>query len=445
MAKTHQLARLILGVYCFICPLFLHGWESADSLSTQRAYSGFQAWDYYHLATEGDYHQYLYSTSFHAGWERLERGSSYKAEYRNYRLSGKYSEYPNTKDYIDLSMPDEHLLICYSWHPDKLSIAPYLQLGSNKGIGLKLTHRNSNIFYTFDSSTKEGNAELSYNIKGETGNIPFAWNTSLAKISFGNSRLNASLLASTISPSSCDSLFYNAIHSSTVKTELSYRAPLGIDTSIAASYTDTDAELYYKDGKYGDFQNFRVLIANAGLHKQLSHFNYDLLFDAYFSGIGSDSYVDIWPFTYLDTFLSHRTRIKQLAIESLTPGIEAGYRSSPLPVAGFNWQVSLAYHHLFHKEDIIIRNRKVVLYPFLFTYDTNHYNWQDDVNGYFRIPISASYRFPKGMVELHLLQIAPVKWSNLNPAPPSTPEPDVQLHKQQWGGLSCTLNLSIPF
>lgn len=445
MVKLQHITHLILGVYCFICPLFLHGWVTADSLITHKLYSEFQAWDYYHLATEGNYHQYLYSTSFHAGWERAERSSTYKAEYRSFRLSGKYSEYPDTKDYIDLNMPDEHLLLSYSWHPDKLSIAPFLQLGENKGVGLNLAHRNNNILYTFDTSTQDANAKFSYKIKGESGNIPFAWNTSSAKVGIRSTRFHATLQAHVISPITCDSLFYNVIHSNAVKAEMGYLTPIGIDASLAATYIDTDAELFYKEGTYGNFQNFRVAIGNAKLHKQFSHLNCNLNLDAYFSGIGSDSYVDIWPFTYLDIFLAHRTRIKQLAVEAITPGIEVGYRSSPVPKAGFNWQISLGYQHLFHNEDIIIRNRKVVLYPFLFTYDTNHYNFQDDVDGYFRIPISASYQFHKGLVQFNLQQIAPIKWNKISQTSPPSTEPGEQFTKQQWGGISCAINLSFPF
>jgi hypothetical protein len=293
-------------------------------------------------------------------------------------------------------------------------------------------------------STKESSASLTYNIRSENGSIPFAWTTARTAFGVSSPRFDASIHAASISPVHCDSLFANNIRSNSIGAALSYRLQNHWQANMSTTYSDTDADLKYKDGHYGMIQNFRVLTVNSSLQKGFSHIDYRLDLDAYFAGIGSDSYLEIWPFTYLDIFLAHRTRIKQLGIQAVVPGFEATYKSASIQNQGFSWQCGVGYHHLFHREDVIIRNRRVVLYPFIFAYDTNEYNWQDDVNGYFHIPLQASYQLKHGTIELNIQQIAPLRWSNLFKQAPTPSEPTEGETKSQWGGLSCKLSLIIP-
>ncbi|MDD2228639.1 MAG: hypothetical protein PHY48_04425 [Candidatus Cloacimonetes bacterium] len=447
MAKEKLFAYLALGAYLTVCPFLLQGVASdSNSRYTQKAYSSYEIIDFYHLNYASSYPQYLISSDYKLGWEHQIANKVVKAEYQNHLYKGKYSQTDHLKDTIELYAPHESMLLSCGWNLKQFFLQPHIRVGENMGGGLAAKYYTTNIVYSGNVSSKEDKADINYSIRDEDGNIPFSWLKTDASIGILSSRLNANIKLTSLSPVTCDSLFDNNIHSSSIGADISYNINKDLQISIQSSYTDIDADLMYKKQQYGDIQNFRVLSINTSLQKTLPHFSYQIGADSYFGGIGSDTYLDIWPFTYLDTFLAHRTRIKQLGIQAISPKLELIYTFSAKPIDGFNFSLGIGYHHLFHKEDVIIRNRKVVLYPFIFTYDTNHYNWQDDINGYFNIPLQASYRKEAGMLEIKLQQLAPIKWSDLFTKPTtSTGEPSDGVKQHQWGGLSCQINLSFQF
>ncbi|GAB1467470.1 hypothetical protein MASR2M64_01390 [Candidatus Cloacimonadota bacterium] len=447
MAKEKLVLIIILGVYLAVYPFLLHATDfDLNSQPSQQAYSSYELVDYYHLYSAKNYPQYLVGSYFTLGWENRINNNVIKAEYQNHTLTGKYAQTDHLNDWIELYVPHESLLFSSGWNLKQVFLEPHIRVGENMGGGLIAKYYNPNIVYNGCISAQEANADINYSIRNQDGNIPFAWMKTEASIGILSKRLKAIINATVISPETCDSLFANNIHSNTIGADIAYNVDKDMQISLKSTYTDLDAVLMYKKESYGDIQNLRVLTINSSFQKALPHFNYQLGADAYFSGIGSDSYLDIWPFTYLDIFLAHRTRIKQLGIQAISPKLEFTYTSSVKPRDGFYFSLGAGYHHLFHKEDIIIRNRKVVLYPFLFTYDTNHYNWQDDINGYFRFPMQASYRKGAGLLEIQIQQLAPIKWSDLFAKPStSTEEPSEGVKQTQWGGLSCQVNLSFQF
>lgn len=407
-----------------------------------KLHAGYELTDYYHLATEGEYHQYLFDTHFFSEATYSDADKQLKAAYHNYNLRGRYSLYPNVTDCIELNLPEEYLGLAMGFKYAEISFVPSVRLGEQMGFGAELSTTYKAVDYTLTASTRQGKADISYNIGKESGSIPFAWNHGMAKMELSSKHYAAMLSLDAISPLSCDSLYSNSLNADLLQSSFVYKFNPRLSAKLMAGYLDSTADLRYKGGLYGSIEKLRVLHISTSVQKDFPHLSYRMGFSTYFSGIGSDSYLDIWPFTFLDTFLSHRTRIKQLGVEVYSPEAELSYKAKDKPGAGFNWQASLAYHHLFHHENVVLKNRVAVIYPFLFTYTTNHYNWQDELDAYLNIPLSASYAMGKATVQLNLKQLVPLKWSKVTPSSNPSTEPSESLRKSQWGGLSASVDFS---
>ncbi len=429
------ISLLILGVYFLIYPLFISGECHADSLYSELSFA-----DIYHKSTEGTYNQYLYHYRWTSGWTNKCNNTRLVTLYSNEAIRGRFAYYPDVHNRIDFEAKQEHLQISYSWLQNSVGIEPKLYLGSNMGFGISLQGCKSKTEYSFESSTQQHSASFDYSIEKESGNIPFRWVTNSIRVRAANPEYNASLSATDLSPLTCDGFFANNLDGFIITSAGNIMLPKSISASIQATYMDLDADLRYKSSLYGKISNLRALAFGSKLQKTYAHADIDLGLNALICGIGSDSYIDIWPFTYLDTFLAHRTRIKQLGIRGLSPSIGVAYHMHCDNDTRFNYNIGITYHHLFHKEDVVIRNRKAVLYPILFTYTTSNYNWQDDLDAFIRIPVQASYNFGRVSARIHLLQVMPFKWSDvMNQGSASESPAQAGTRQWQWGGLSCGL------
>ncbi len=384
----------------------------------------------------------MYDTHFYSSYRYSDDVKQLSAVYNKYQLKGMYALYPKVSDCLKLNMPDEYLELSMGFPLAFLNLTPSVKLGDQPGYALKTQTLLPETEYQLELSTQEANADLSYSIGKEKGTIPFAWQHSTAEAEAETRMFKLNLGAEIISPMVCDSLYNNSINALLLHAAMSYKPSLKCRFAINANYLDSSADLRYNDGVYGSIENLRALNISTSVQRDFSHLSCKLGFATYFSGIGSDSYVDIWPFTFLDTFLSHRTRIKKLGVEVYSPEAELSYRAKNDPAEGLDYRISLAYHHLFHNENVVIKNRKAVIYPFLFTYTTNTYNWHDELDAYIHVPIMASYTLGKAKVQLNLAQLVPIKWSKVSPSSTPSPEPSQQLRKREWGGLSCGINFS---
>lgn len=303
MAKKKLVLIIILGVYLAVYPFLLHATDfDLNSQPSQQAYSSYELVDYYHLYSAKNYPQYLVGSYFTLGWENRINNNIIKAEYQNHTLTGKYAQTDHLNDWIELYVPHESLLFSSGWNLKQVFLEPHIRVGENMGGGLIAKYYNPNIVYNGSISAQEANADINYSIRNQDGNIPFAWMKTEASIGILSKRLKATINATVISPETCDSLFANNIHSNTIGADIAYNVDKDMQISLKSTYTDLDAVLMYKKESYGDIQNLRVLTINSSFQKALPHFNYQLGADGYFSGIGSDSYLDIWPFTYIGYF-----------------------------------------------------------------------------------------------------------------------------------------------
>jgi hypothetical protein len=411
--------------------------DHSDSLYTDVNFS-----DIYHLNTEGEYNQYLYHYRFHTGWVSTTPNRVFIAEYQNEAIKGRYAYYPDLYNRISFNKSHERLYLSYKLLLDKVNINPYFFLGDNMGFGLSAHCTSGYSNYSIESNTSQHAASFAYQIEKEAGTIPFRWINNSIKLSASKQFLGTSLSVADISALPCDGAFTNNLDGLIVATNIDLSLPNNLSASLQASYIDIDAKLNYNSSQYGSIDNFRSLVVNSQLRKKYYNLDSDLGFSAFFSGIGSESYIDIWPFTYLDVFLAHRTRFKQLGIEAYSPSLSFTYYGSRKQVQGLNYSIGLNYNHVFHKEEIVVRNRKAVLYPFLFTYTTDTYNWQDDLDAIVRIPLQASYRHGRLFAELNINQMLPFKWSKVFSSDSgSSSEAEAAPRQWQWGGLNCGVTI----
>lgn len=440
MDKKH-LSVLIMGVYFLIYPLLISGENQSDSL-----YSGISFTDIYHLNTEGEYNRYLYNYRYTAGWVNTTPDKRFEAMYRKEALLGRYAYYPKVHNRIDFNKSNEQLSLSYTTHQNKLLLNPHIVLGTNFGFGFYVEHNRGISNYAISASSQQESAFFNYRIEQEAGSIPFKWRTSNINMATNNSLYAISISATDISPLPSDGNYANNLDGFALNTITHVNISNSTSASLQAAYMDIDAVLKYNSAIYGDIDNFRSLGLNSKLQKQYSNLDLDLGFSALFSGIGSDSYLDIWPFTFLDTFLAHRTRIKQLGIRAVSPSLGITYYRQRKPETGFNFNAGIYYHHIIHSEDIILRHRRAVLYPFLFTYTTHNYNWQDDLDAMLRLPLQASYVNGNLHAGINISQSIPFKWSKLIAISDDNPaDTEASLRQWQWGGFGCSIMLSYTY
>lgn len=439
---------MLLGVYFAIYPLCLSAQTDTssdvepDACPQRQIYSSLELIDYYQIKTRRDPQGFLYSYSFKAGWDQRHGFGRLAFEYRQQNLIGEISNLHNEDDRIDFDMPDSGLRIDCKIRKNNITYNPLLILGNDFGGGFACELESSGASWQGALSAKNHHAYLNYKVLSHSGEIPFHWVLAKAAAGYRRNTLVASLWAEKTLPYASDSLYSNRVFISRIGLTGEYGWNQSWIASASTAFTNAGAELRYRGEQYGKLDILRCLEFYSKVEKRTERLHYGFGVDAWLSGIGDDSYFDIWPFTAWDIFLAHRTRIKSFTIQAASPHLGALYSSKRETENGFGFSAGLSYHHLFHSEDILIRNRIVVMYPFFFTYENYRYDFHDDVNGYFKLPLRLGYRFSKTKISLEAQQLAPIKWSNIFKTDIIDPVPDPDSGRRQWGGSSIKLSFS---
>jgi len=425
---------LIIGVY-LIYPFLLQGTEAAD------VYSDLELTDYYHFDATNEPHGYLIGYAATMGYRREIGKHKLEIQYHKEELLGQISHLSAPDDRISLTIPEEYLRIKYRVPTPRFDYCPGIALGQDLGLSIGLDSNSRRFPYYGELIAQMQRATVSYQIDTESGDIPFYWIKGSLKAGLKTDHYDTWLSYQGTFPYRSDSLFANAVNVHSIRYNLvADWEP--VTASAAIEYGRVVADLEYRGEQYGKIDNLQYMTLNSSIFKAQARWSYGLELDGFMSGSGSDSYFDIWPFTFWDTFLAHRTRLKSMTVDAISPGLSVNYSTKADSVDGWRFQLGFGYHHLFHNEDILLKNRRVVLYPFVYTYDSDHYNWQDDIDAYVSLPVVLGYRFKRGNVGIALQQLAPVHWNDLSHGSGHQvdPSPDPSSTKSRWGGLYCKVD-----
>jgi len=242
-----------------------------------------------------------------------------------------------------------------------------------------------------------------------------------------------------------DSLFFNAlyIYDANVKYERKLSEKMSIQ--MRGSMLHSSATLQYKGDKYGKLDRLFMLSPSLAMSYKTAHLEYSGGCNSYHTFIGDDSYFDIWPFSAWDAFLAHRTRIKRFHINSVSPFAGIEYRSRDTDEPGLTFSCKMTYNHHFLDDDILIKNRRVVLYLFLFSYEDLHFDFSDDLDAHLELKPTIYYHFSDGSIALEITQLAPIKWSKLTDWDAHAPSGPTGEKTNQWGGTQAQLSISVCF
>jgi len=450
---SNKLVRtiIVIGAYLIICP----GLYAQDSiLSYLNSVPGFSDESFHTLDF---YYNNLYASQaedapdgfanilyYKFGAPLKAYNGFYYAGYEQYKFRAKIKALSNEDDWMQFSHLKERISLYGKWRAGKNLILGSLFLGTEPGFLLEYKKEGRTQFGTgFGLSL--GSADIDYDVNGFDGKVPFNWYQLKANSLLQNPLYNVSLNYSSTIPAGTENGFDNRLYLHTLSINAS---GLFCENTVLQGYTQysyTHAKLYYNNDIYGKLDNLHSLYSTLQLNlKASSLFSYQAGTRFFLNRCGSDSYFDIWPFTYWDMFLAHRTRIKQVDAEFGIPFVAASYQNAwQYSHSALKIKMSLEYNQFFHYEDIIIRNRRVVVYPFLFSYDTDYYDIETSMDGFLFIPLSLSYQRWGLEAGIAFEQVVPVDWESLRKMNLHQ-EPSGSSKIRESGGTNIRLYINFP-
>lgn len=426
----------ILGISLWIYPLFA---LFAENPASHDLGSTWRYTDVFRQDNPGEASGYLYALSSDTAWDIVYRGQRLSCGYHFSDLRGKLRRLASGAGSIGLEMPNSYLRLGYSVPLAQKSLHTQLDLGATPGLGLGLETPSWQTFF----SLHRQRAEINYDIGTDSGEIPFDW--AKAELSFAPASTAhfPKINLSAIIPMDRDSLYENSLH--IYQAGIAYDAPISdlFRTNLQANYLHASARLRYKKETYGKLDQLNLLSTGAELIQENKHFSYHLGINSYHSRLGEDSYFDIWPFSAWDAFLAHRTRIKRFDIDSISPFAGIDCQNQAENRSGLRYTLAAYCHHHFSAEDLLIRNRRVVLYPFLFSYEDLDFELTERIDAHLQLNAGLSYALRASSIKLDITQLAPIKWSKIKDLD-IHPEPSAA-KTRQWGGTAISLSLNFSF
>jgi hypothetical protein len=92
----------------------------------------------------------------------------------------------------------------------------------------------------------------------------------------------------------------------------------------------------------------------------------------------------------------------------------------------------------------VIKNRRVIIYPFLFAYDTEYYDFKGNTDGFLIVPVNAYYLCKWGIgIGVTAKQVLPLDWSSIF-TQRSITTPTTGNKVKETGGSSIRLYIDFP-
>ncbi|MBN2828819.1 MAG: hypothetical protein JXR56_00700, partial [Candidatus Cloacimonetes bacterium] len=300
-------------------------------------------------------------------------------------------------------------------------------------------------FWKIATSMRQSKSEIDYDVQSNRGLIPFRWLTSETQVEYQTFKRTMSLNAHFISPQKADGSFHNRCWSSSFNTLYHQQLSRKFDIGLEGDYSLMGADWRYNGEQYGKLDKVELFHATGWISYQPRSSLTLIGGGKWFSSrCGDDSYLDIWPFSFMDVFLDSRTRLKKADIDALSPFLSATWKK------GFRYgslsgelKLTAEYNHLFQKQDIVIKQRYYIMFPFFLGYDTNEYDFSNEIDGYFVLPISTTLAWKEWTLSCKIQQVIPVKWKDID-LQDSNPNQTSQNKTRDSGGTRLIIVLSAP-
>ena len=290
-----------------------------------------------------------------------------------------------------------------------------------------------------------GKNKLDYSVNGSDGRIPFRWYSMGINLAVSRGDEEAELTFQKIIPGKPQNSFDNRLHLETVLLGISKNLPFKLQLESNSFYQHSFFNLRYKEEQYGKLDNPHLLYSNLRLTRKTDYgFGYHTGSRMFFSTINDDSYFDIWPFSFWDMFMASRTRLKKADITSFVPYISCSYaKRMDNPNLPVQIKAALEYNQILHTGEIIVKQRRVILYPFFFTYDTYNYDFQKTIDGFFVIPCEITYHKWGCAAGLAFQQLIPINWNSATHQSNTQPHPGEGKTKET-GGTTIRFYIDFP-
>jgi hypothetical protein len=335
--------------------------------------------------------------------------------YHRSLFSGEAEQLSEKDDRLDYSHNEESLLISdqYIFHNDQYSILLNLAKEPGGGLGFRKNYLQS--YWSLSSTWKSSSSEINYNVQNNQGQIPFEWYTLTSAGNYLTTTQSLDLKVSFVLPKATTGDYDNRIWSSLLAAAYQRKLTNKIDLGLSSSYAMQKADLRFKNEQYGKLDQVEtyscdgyftispsanIRLASGG--KWLS------------THCGDDSYLDIWPFSFMDVFLDSRTRLKKADIMVLRPFLSLAWQKDyDLGSMSANININIEYDHIVSDQEIIIKQRYYTLFPFFFDYKTTEYDFSEEIDGYAVIPLEISLSWKKLELHAEVQQVLPIKWSEI--------------------------------
>lgn len=446
-----KLITLIIGAYLAVCPGFLFADNIVSYFSAIPDWQsnlfqpvGFRYSNLYSVKAEDEPDGYADVFSWRLGVPLAKGKGRYYAGFENYRLRGMIKALSTEDDWLQISLVKQQAYLGGSWELKGSSLSAILHLSDRPGVYLERSSEATPQLTT-GAGVSLGGMDIDYYVNNADGNIPFNWFQLKVKAALKGEKQSLRLVYNGTFPTWKEHGFDNRLHidalSLTACRNLTRKAALLAEAHYKYGY----AKLLYNDEIYGRLEHLNNVYSSLWLEQQLSgSASCRLGTRFYYNSCGENSYFDIWPFAYWDVFLAHRTRLKQVDALAGMPFARISYNKIWETASGsFTADLGLEYNHYLHSEDIVIRNRRVIMYPFLFSYDTDYYEIGNKTDGFFFLPISLTWQQWGFAASITLQQLIPIDWKILTESSgPSGPADSDKL--QETGGTSIGFYLNYP-
>lgn len=428
-----------MGICLLMYPLFVHA-HNPDRIQSHNRYI-----DFYRQTSDSEPEGYLYAYDSHSLWEFYHRGYKISCGYYDSNLRGQISALTDEGGILDFAAPVRYLSLELGRDIANHSFKARVELAKDPGAGITYETSFEGKSCQVSLETRKARAALDYAIAGDLGSIPFHWLKSNLTMRFVDQYKSTDIKASAYFPTLHDSLFANDLNMYGLHFEQLRRAGDNTQIKLQASYFYSSARLRYKGELYGKLDHLNLFKLGIDVGCKNQHLDWTLGINSYHSFIDDDSYFDIWPFSAWDAFLAHRSRIKRFHINSCSPFAGLLYHSASPDAEGPAFWGAISYHHHFMESDILLKNRKVVLYPFLFSYESIKFDVSEDLDAHLEIKPKFCYRYSGGEIELEITQLLPLKWRKILDYDGGEPSQGPGKKTKQWGGTQARLNLNFLF
>lgn len=430
--------------FLYAVPMLNHFNCDSDSLPHGSAYSNSHYYDIYRchdIKNPGGYalgYKYLFGSGTRVGNFFIE------AAYNRNVISGKIDNLSEMKDHVRFNYAEEFTKLSCSTKIGKNIPSVSLFVGTSPGMEVRFRRKSRQFWSNYLVSYQEEKANISYDVRDEKGIIPFSFSKSSIQGSICTVLTKHDFQYTIWLPGERHAQFDNRLSFQDMNIRNSLILPKGIRSDLSARYRIFSGKLKYDGEQYAYIDYLQMIDIHLKMTKQYEHSIWGFGSDYYHTWSGSDSYFDIWPFTAWDIFLANRTRLKSFDIDCFIPTVSYEYQNSfSIMKTPITYSINPSYSHVFHKEDLEIKNRIVVMYPFLFAYEIYDYQ-ANNLDGYFSIPLKSEFNIGRVLIQLKISQLVPVNWNQMINKPSSTTTTSHN-KKTEWGGTFYNLDLSLPF